>query len=249
MALQPKLFRPKRSLQFIKQQQESSAAANKGGSFLLDTTLRGNSKNLKDLLRASATGGDDATEGMSCSELDSGSLREFNLELVPSSSSPREEEEPQAENAHNNDDDDAHVQVLVQSLQAAMQEDAQPSSSLPAPTEENPKVETNPVEPEDTTTTTDNSSTTSAAASPPCSTVKRVTWSTIDVYTHAITLGDHPSCSSGPPLALGLPCQAPVRGVALDEYERHRPIRRPQHEMCVSRADREDWLRAEGFAW
>jgi hypothetical protein len=75
----------------------------------------------------------------------------------------------------------------------------------------------------------------------------RVTFTTVAFHTHAIVLGDNPSVSVGPPLAMGGETLY-SETVNLDEYEKSRPPRREKCDMLLPRDTRLSWLREEGYA-
>jgi hypothetical protein len=72
----------------------------------------------------------------------------------------------------------------------------------------------------------------------------RVTFTTIEIYVHALILGDNPTVSVGPPLSIGWEAVASVI-LDLDAYETSRPPRRERRDLVVPREIREDWLREE----
>jgi hypothetical protein len=82
---------------------------------------------------------------------------------------------------------------------------------------------------------------------PPANIQERsVSFTEIEWYSHAIILGDNPSVSSGPPVALG---NKLIRKetISVEDYEAHRPPRREKIGMCLSRFDREEMLRDCGY--
>ena len=75
----------------------------------------------------------------------------------------------------------------------------------------------------------------------------KVAWSKIECHCHGITLGDNPSVSYGPPVALGselLDSQV----LEIDEYEEHRPVRRQKSCLLLPRMTRDAWLKEAGFS-
>jgi hypothetical protein len=74
-----------------------------------------------------------------------------------------------------------------------------------------------------------------------------VTFSTVKFHTHAVILGDNPSVSVGPPLAMGWKA---VHSDSLDmeEYETSRPPRRQKRDLIIPKNMRVSWLRDEGYA-
>jgi hypothetical protein len=76
---------------------------------------------------------------------------------------------------------------------------------------------------------------------------RNVSFSCLDIKEFPITLGDHPSATSGPPVMLAAEplCQ---RVVSLDEYEQKRCPRRPRQQLKLSYRDRKGILeREQGF--
>jgi hypothetical protein len=76
---------------------------------------------------------------------------------------------------------------------------------------------------------------------------KGVTFGSLTIHEHPVMLGDNPSVSSGPPLAISWEAQA-SHFFSVDEYEASRPPRRSKDTMQVPRSMREDWLRSAGYA-
>jgi len=66
----------------------------------------------------------------------------------------------------------------------------------------------------------------------------------IKIREYSRTVGDNPSCSSGPPVSISWEYNI-IRDINLDEYEKSRPPRRVQNEMILPRDMREDLLRCE----
>ena len=75
---------------------------------------------------------------------------------------------------------------------------------------------------------------------------KSVSWSNVEINYHAVVLGDNPSVSTGPPVALG-PELLHRDSITLLEYEESRPPRREKFQMALPRMIREDMLREEGY--
>jgi hypothetical protein len=73
-----------------------------------------------------------------------------------------------------------------------------------------------------------------------------VQWSTIDVYSHEILLGDNPSVSSGPPLTISWMAHE-HHPISIDDYEKSKPERRRKVEMLSPRQRREDLLISAGY--
>ena len=78
--------------------------------------------------------------------------------------------------------------------------------------------------------------------------IKSVSWSTIEILTHELILGDNPADTVGPPLSIGWELWG-KQILALEDYEAHRPERRPSFSLRVPRGERERLLMHEfGFA-
>ena len=75
---------------------------------------------------------------------------------------------------------------------------------------------------------------------------KSVSWSNIEINHHAVVLGDNPSVSSGPPVALG-PKLLHMESIPVLEYEESRPPHREKFQMALPRMIREDMLKDEGY--
>eukprot|EP00977_Amphora_coffeiformis_P012371 scaffold3058_cov177-Amphora_coffeaeformis.AAC.8 len=75
---------------------------------------------------------------------------------------------------------------------------------------------------------------------------KSVSWSNIEINHHAVVLGDNPSVSSGPPVALG-PELLHTDSISLSEFEESHPPRREKFQMLLPRMIREDMLKDEGY--
>mmetsp|Transcript_43902 Transcript_43902/g.65107 ORF Transcript_43902/g.65107 Transcript_43902/m.65107 type:complete len:247 (-) Transcript_43902:102-842(-) len=76
---------------------------------------------------------------------------------------------------------------------------------------------------------------------------KSVRFHLLHIRTHTMTLGDHPSAVSGPPITLDWKTAADDQMVDLDTYERGREPRRNRRQLKMSFHDREDALIQEGF--
>lgn len=76
---------------------------------------------------------------------------------------------------------------------------------------------------------------------------KTVSWSNVEIKHHAIVLGDNPSVSSGPPVALG-PEVLHMDSISVLDYEAARPPRREKFQMALPRMIREDMLKDHGYA-
>jgi len=74
---------------------------------------------------------------------------------------------------------------------------------------------------------------------------KNVEWDKIHIREYARTVGDNPSCSSGPPLSISWEYNKETIVLTIDEYESERPPRRSQYEMVLPRDVRFTMLREE----
>jgi len=70
---------------------------------------------------------------------------------------------------------------------------------------------------------------------------RNVIFDAIRIREYERSLGDNPSCSTGPPISLGWKYQE-CTTVSLDKFESFRPPRRSQFEMLIPRAKRQDML-------
>jgi hypothetical protein len=76
---------------------------------------------------------------------------------------------------------------------------------------------------------------------------KHVAWSTLEINSHVVTLGDHPSVSSGPPYKLEWTTFESVT-LNVDEYEESHPGRRSTGDLLIPKAHREDYFLKLGYA-
>jgi len=76
---------------------------------------------------------------------------------------------------------------------------------------------------------------------------RSVTWSKVEFHCYRITLGDNPSVSFGPPVAIGSHV-VESQVLRIDEYEEHRPLRRHSSSLLLPYMTREAWLKQEGFS-
>jgi hypothetical protein len=74
-----------------------------------------------------------------------------------------------------------------------------------------------------------------------------VAWSTIEIKSHEVMLGDHPSVSSGPPITIQWDAFKSVK-VTVAEYEEYNPSHRSSVALLIPKAVREDWLRNQGYS-
>jgi hypothetical protein len=76
---------------------------------------------------------------------------------------------------------------------------------------------------------------------------KSLSFGFVHIHTHCVTLGDNPSTSSGPPLAIEWKA-FDTKMVSLDGYEQLKPQPRKKDAMLLPRVVREDWLRDAGVS-
>ena len=81
-----------------------------------------------------------------------------------------------------------------------------------------------------------------------CTSDKKVFFSTIEIRTYPLRLGDNPSTSSGPPLTISWDPEGAPRSFEVDDYEETRPTRRSEDSLKVSKLVRQEWLREEGYS-
>mmetsp|Transcript_41121 Transcript_41121/g.99090 ORF Transcript_41121/g.99090 Transcript_41121/m.99090 type:complete len:288 (+) Transcript_41121:111-974(+) len=73
---------------------------------------------------------------------------------------------------------------------------------------------------------------------------KGITFGNIGIREYGRTLGDNPSCSSGPPVSISWEYK-PLREVPVETYEESRPSRRSQMEMVLPRKLRSEMLKKD----
>ncbi|CAJ1946309.1 unnamed protein product [Cylindrotheca closterium] len=73
---------------------------------------------------------------------------------------------------------------------------------------------------------------------------KGITFGNIGVREYSRTLGDNPSCSSGPPVSISWDYK-PLREMSVEAYEESRPSRRSQMEMVLPRKLRSEMLKKD----
>jgi hypothetical protein len=73
-----------------------------------------------------------------------------------------------------------------------------------------------------------------------------VSFSQLEIREFNMTLGDHPSATSGPPVMLDWDSQPTQRSVSLDEYEMTRSPRRKRKQLKLSYKDRKGILEESG---
>jgi hypothetical protein len=71
-----------------------------------------------------------------------------------------------------------------------------------------------------------------------------ITWDTIEIREYARTVGDNPSCSSGPPIAIDWIHDEPLV-IPLEEFEEYRPKRRTYYQLMLGRKERQEMLLEE----
>jgi hypothetical protein len=76
---------------------------------------------------------------------------------------------------------------------------------------------------------------------------RSVSFGAMEVLIFDLQLGDNPSVSVGPPIAMGKQLHARMT-LTVESYEATRPTRRHKQELVVPKFLREDWLRDEGFS-
>jgi hypothetical protein len=75
----------------------------------------------------------------------------------------------------------------------------------------------------------------------------QVTWSTVEINSHEVILGDHPSVSNGPPFTIEWKAFESVK-LTVTEYEECNPRHRSSEAMLIPKAVRENWLRNQGYS-
>ena len=75
----------------------------------------------------------------------------------------------------------------------------------------------------------------------------QVTWSTVEINSHAVILGDHPSVSNGPPFTIEWKAFESVK-LTVAEYEECNPHHRSSEAMLLPKVVRETWLRNQGYS-
>jgi hypothetical protein len=76
---------------------------------------------------------------------------------------------------------------------------------------------------------------------------RTVSFGAIEVLIFDLQLGDNPSVSVGPPLAMGNELHARLE-LTVESYESSRPPRRHKRELVVPKFIREEWLRDDGVS-
>jgi hypothetical protein len=76
---------------------------------------------------------------------------------------------------------------------------------------------------------------------------RSVDFSTIEVRTYPIIMGDNPSVSSGPPFTIDWD-HLDAEEIDLSDYEILKPEKRPREQLLLPARVRESWLRSQGYA-
>jgi hypothetical protein len=76
---------------------------------------------------------------------------------------------------------------------------------------------------------------------------RSVDFSTIEVRTYPIIMGDNPSVSSGPPFTIDWDHQD-AEEIDLADYEKLKPEKRTREQILLPARLRESWLRSQGYA-
>ena len=80
-------------------------------------------------------------------------------------------------------------------------------------------------------------------------TSRNVSFSSLEIKEFNVTLGNHPSASSGPPVMIDWDSECNKRVIDLDEYERGRSPRRQRKQLKLSYRDRKNMLEQQrGFS-
>ena len=76
---------------------------------------------------------------------------------------------------------------------------------------------------------------------------RTVGFNALKIREYALTLGDHPSASSGPPMTLDWTPTGEEKIISVDQYEQGRQPRRSRRALKMSYQKREAVLEAQGF--
>ncbi|GKY94709.1 hypothetical protein MPSEU_000436400 [Mayamaea pseudoterrestris] len=74
---------------------------------------------------------------------------------------------------------------------------------------------------------------------------RKIQFANIQIREYNRTIGDNPSCSSGPPISISWEYDPNTKVVSVDQYEDNRPPRRRHFEMCLPRSVRQEMLRKD----
>mmetsp|Transcript_31735 Transcript_31735/g.69711 ORF Transcript_31735/g.69711 Transcript_31735/m.69711 type:complete len:276 (-) Transcript_31735:1125-1952(-) len=91
-----------------------------------------------------------------------------------------------------------------------------------------------------------------SSAQKKCSHGRRISFTSVDIQEHDLTLGDHPDCSYGPPTALDWTVKR-RHSIDIDDYEDDRcrdtgtNPRRPHRQMVINYIDRRDAIKNAGY--
>jgi hypothetical protein len=77
--------------------------------------------------------------------------------------------------------------------------------------------------------------------------VVQVTWSTVEINSHEVILGDHPSVSSGAPFTIEWTAFESVK-LTVADYEECKPHHRSPQAMLIPAAVRQAWLLNQGYS-
>lgn len=81
----------------------------------------------------------------------------------------------------------------------------------------------------------------------PCNAARSVSFNSLNIREYGLTLGDHPSASSGPPMTLDWTPTGEEKIISVDQYERARQPRRSRRALKMSYQAREAVLEEQGF--
>eukprot|EP00521_Asterionellopsis_glacialis_P009881 CAMPEP_0195288504 /NCGR_PEP_ID=MMETSP0707-20130614/5146_1 /TAXON_ID=33640 /ORGANISM="Asterionellopsis glacialis, Strain CCMP134" /LENGTH=545 /DNA_ID=CAMNT_0040348383 /DNA_START=443 /DNA_END=2080 /DNA_ORIENTATION=+ len=76
---------------------------------------------------------------------------------------------------------------------------------------------------------------------------RSVSFDKVEIRCYERTIGDHPSCSSGPSVSIGWKYEDSTKKYEVDNYEIQRPQRKKEYELILTRQEREDLLRNLGY--
>jgi len=76
---------------------------------------------------------------------------------------------------------------------------------------------------------------------------RNISWGGLVIRSHDIVLGDNPATTSGPPLTIGWNV-ATTNTLSIDDYEKHRPLRRRMSDLIIPRVERERRLMEAGYS-
>jgi len=76
---------------------------------------------------------------------------------------------------------------------------------------------------------------------------RSVSFDKVEIRCYERTIGDHPSCSSGPSVSIGWTYEDSTNTYEVDDYEIQRPERKKEYELILTRQEREDLLKNLGY--